>query len=181
MISPSKMAHFTLWLSRKGWKVVSKLPIMNLEGQREEPAREFYRNNTVKEYIPPWELGMHSVFWWPGHRPTFPPSPFSGEKKKKSPFPSLEFLCLYKKPVFCVHHHHVLWEAFSSFLRVEILRPAFLVWASCLGLWHTTGLLTEMVKWPWSLEPRCNPPAKRDQGWWRRWKAKPALQPQWKC
>ena len=96
MINPSKMAHFKLWLSGKGWKVVSKLSIINLGGQREEPAWDFYRNNTVKEYVPHWELGIHSVFWWPGHRPTFPPSPFCRRKKKKNLlFPPLSWVSVF--------------------------------------------------------------------------------------
>lgn len=39
------------------------------------------------------------------------------------------------------------------------------LWGFLFGSLTHNGLLIETFKWPWSLEPRSNSPAKQDQGW----------------
>lgn len=151
---------------QKRWKVLSKLPIISLWEWPEEPAWVLSRNNIVKEFIPHGEWAGNSLFSdGLATDQLYPLLHFPGEKKSLL-FHLVEYMYLDKMPVFCDHHHYLLWGAFGIFLRAEILLK---VGFSCLGflfgsLTHNR-LLTEMFKWPWSLEPRGNSPAKQDQGW----------------
>ena len=157
-INPSGVASFKNWLSRKGWKTVSKLSIKNL-GRQWGASLGLSRNSTVKELIPHWEFGGCSVSGEPGHRPTFPSSPFLRQIQSFS----LTWVSVFKQEVHLLYPSPpLLWGGFSGFPQGASLKAG----PSCLALGHTMGLLTEMFKWPWSLEPGCNPPAQQDQRWW---------------
>lgn len=153
--------------AKKRWEVESKLPIKSLWERWEGLAWVLSRNNTGKELVPHLEGGGRSLSSEDlATDQLFPLVLFFRRKKKKAPFllHLVVYMYLDKMPVFCGRHHYVLWGDFGIFLRAEIpLKAGF----SCLGCFFgsltCSRLLTETVKWPWSLEPRGNSPANQDQ------------------
>lgn len=115
--NPFRSCLFQTLIITKGWKMASKLSIINPGGQWRS-GLGLSRNNSER-VRPTLRVGESWSSSEPSHRPTFLSSLL-----KYNPFLFIAFLCLNKKSI-------LFGEGVSGvFLRVQVLRLGLLVWLS---------------------------------------------------